>query len=206
MRDVERALTRSAQRGGVAVKERAGRAAARVAMRAHDAGLLDVGYGYVETPFGRMLVAVTPRGLVRVAFKPEVPDEVLEDLSERLSPRVLEAPIAVDGVRRELDEYFEGKRRVFDIPLDWSLSSGFREKVLRATYRIPYGGVSSYREMAERAGNARASRAAGSALATNPIPIVVPCHRVLRTGGNLGGYGGGLEMKEKLLRMEGVRL
>lgn len=203
MRDVERALARS---GGVAVKQRAGRAAARVALRAHDAGLLDVGYGYADTPFGRMLVAVTPRGLVRVAFKPEAPDEVLEELSERLSPRVLEAPIAIDSVRRELDEYFDGKRRAFDIPLDWSLTSGFRQRVLRATARIPYGGVSSYREMAERAGNARASRAAGSALASNPIPIVVPCHRVLRTGGNLGGYGGGLDMKEALLKMEGVRL
>jgi methylated-DNA-[protein]-cysteine S-methyltransferase len=203
MRDLERELGRS---GAVAVKQRAGRAAAGMALRAYDAGLLDVGYGYTDTPFGRMLVAVTPRGLVRVAFEPEAPDDVLEQLTERLSPRVLEAPIAVDAVRRELDEYFEGKRRAFDIPLDWSLTSGFRRKVLRATARIPYGGVSSYREMAERAGNARASRAAGSALATNPIPIVVPCHRVLRTGGNLGGYGGGLAMKEALLKMEGVRL
>jgi methylated-DNA-[protein]-cysteine S-methyltransferase len=203
MKDLERALARS---GGVAVKQRAGRAAARMALRAHDAGLLDVGYGYADTPFGRMLVAVTPRGLVRVAFEPEAPDDVLEELTERLSPRVLEAPIAVDAVRRELDEYFDGKRRVFDIPLDWSLTTGFRRKVLRATARIPYGGVSSYREMAGRAGNGRASRAAGSALATNPIPIVVPCHRVLRTGGNLGGYGGGLAMKEALLKMEGIRL
>jgi methylated-DNA-[protein]-cysteine S-methyltransferase len=203
MKDLERALGRS---GGVAVKQRAGRAAAGIALRAHDAGLLDVGYGYADTPFGRMLVAVTPRGLVRVALKPETPDDVLEELTDRLSPRVLEAPIAVDAVRRELDEYFEGKRRVFDIPLDWSLTTGFRRKVLRATARIPYGGVSSYREMAERAGNGRASRAAGTALATNPIPIVVPCHRVLRTGGNLGGYGGGLAMKEALLKMEGVRL
>lgn len=203
MKDLERALARS---GGVAVKQRAASAAARVAPRAYDAGLLDVGYGYTDTPFGRMLVAVTPRGLVRVALKPEAPDDVLEELSDRLSPRILEAPIAIDAVRRELDEYFDGKRRAFDVPLDWSLISGFKLRVLRATARIPYGGVSSYREMAERAGNPRASRAVGNALGTNPIPIVVPCHRVLRTGGNIGGYGGGLPMKEALLRMEGVRL
>lgn len=201
MRDLERALT-----AGVAVKQRAGHAAARMAARARDAGLLDVGYGYADTPFGRMLVAVTPRGLVRVAMRPETSDDVLEELSARISPRVLEAPIAVDGVRRELDEYFEGKRRSFDVPLDWSLTAGFRQKVLRATAKIPYGGISSYREMATRAGNPRASRAAGTALATNPIPIVVPCHRVLRTGGHLGGYGGGLDMKQALLRMEGVQL
>ena len=200
---IEETLARASR---AAVKLHAGRAATRVAQRARDAGLLDVGYGYADTPFGRMLVAVTPRGLVRVAMRPEAPDEVLQELADRISPRVLEAPIAIDGVRRELDEYFDGKRRAFDIPLDWALSSGFREKVLRATARIPYGGISSYREMATRAGNPRASRAAGSALATNPIPIVVPCHRVLRTGGNLGGYGGGLPMKEALLKMEGVRL
>lgn len=199
-------LRELARSGGVAVKERAARAAAHVPRRAADAGLLDVGYGYVDTPFGRMLVAVTPRGLVRVAFQPEEPDHVLEDLADRISPRVLEAPIAVDAVRRELDEYFDGKRRAFDIPLDWTLTSGFRQKVLRATARIPYGGVSSYLQMATRAGNPRASRAAGTALATNPIPIVVPCHRVLRTGGHLGGYGGGLEMKAELLRLEGVQL
>jgi methylated-DNA-[protein]-cysteine S-methyltransferase len=177
-----------------------------MAARAADDGLLDVGYGFVDTPFGQMLVAVTPRGLVRVAFRPESPDEVLEELAARVSPRVLEADAAIDAAHRELDEYFEGRRRTFDLALDWTLSTGFREKDLRATAKIPYGGVSTYREMATRAGNARASRAAGTALATNPIPIVVPCHRVLRTGGNLGGYGGGLDMKESLLRMEGVLL
>ena len=200
---VEELLTRSSR---AAVKLHAGRVAGRVVESARDAGLLDVGYGYTDTPFGRMLIAVTPKGLVRVAMRSEDAEEVLQELSDRLSPRVLEAPIAVDAVRRELDEYFDGKRRAFDIPVDWSLSHGFREKVLRATARIPYGGVSSYQQMAARAGNPRASRAAGSALATNPIPIVVPCHRVLRTGGNLGGYGGGLPMKEALLKMEGVTL
>jgi methylated-DNA-[protein]-cysteine S-methyltransferase len=203
MMDAERALRRG---GGVAVKPRAARASARMVVRAYDAGMLDVGYGFADTPFGPMLVAVTPRGLVRVAFRPENPDEVLEELSARLSPRVLEAPIAIEGIRRELDEYFEGKRRTFDVPLDWSLTAGFKQRVLRATAQIPYGGISSYQEMAARAGNSRASRAAGNALGTNPIPIVVPCHRVLRTGGNLGGYGGGLDMKEALLKMEGVRL
>jgi methylated-DNA-[protein]-cysteine S-methyltransferase len=203
MTEVTKTLERAAR---AAVEAHAARAAERVVNRAHDAGLLDVGYGYADSPFGRILVAVTPRGLVRVGLHAEAPDEVLQELADRLSPRVLEAPIAVEGVRRELDEYFDGKRRVFDVPLDWSLSSGFRERVLRATATIPYGGVSSYRQMAVRAGNPRAARAAGTALATNPIPIVVPCHRVLRTGGTLGGYGGGLPMKEALLQMEGARL
>ncbi len=203
MIDLERALKRP---GGAAVKERAAQAAAGVVSRASRDGLLDVGYGLIDTPYGPMLVAVTPRGLVRVAFRPEEPDAVLDELAARVSPRVLEAPAAIDAVHRELDEYFDGKRRAFGVTVDWTLTTGFREKVLRATARIPYGGVSSYREMATRAGNPRASRAAGTALATNPIPIVVPCHRVLRTGGHLGGYGGGLAMKEALLRMEGVRL
>ena len=130
---------------------------------------------------------------------------MLEELTERLSPRVLEAPIAVDAVD-ESSTSTSTEAASVRYPVGLVVDDGFRRKVLRATARIPYGGVSSYREMAERAGNGRASRAAGTALATNPIPIVVPCHRVLRTGGNLGGYGGGLAMKEALLKMEGVRL
>jgi methylated-DNA-[protein]-cysteine S-methyltransferase len=117
---------------------------------------------------------------------------------------VLEAPARLDDVRRELDEYFSGRRTSFDVPLDWSLSSGFTRRVLRATARVPYGEVSTYRAMATRAGNSKAVRAAGNALGANPIPIVVPCHRILRTGGSLGGYGGGLERKEFLLRLEGA--
>jgi methylated-DNA-[protein]-cysteine S-methyltransferase len=117
---------------------------------------------------------------------------------------VLEAPSRLDAVRRELDEYFSGRRLEFDLPIDWSLTAGFTQRVLRATARIPYGSVSTYREMASAAGNARAVRAAGNALGANPIPIVVPCHRILRTGGALGGYGGGLPRKEFLLRLEGA--
>jgi methylated-DNA-[protein]-cysteine S-methyltransferase len=119
---------------------------------------------------------------------------------------VLSAPKRLDPVRKQLDEYFAGRRHDFDVPLDWQLTHGFAQRVLRATARIPYGRVSSYREMAHKAGNVRATRAAGNALGSNPIPIVVPCHRVLRTGGSLGGYGGGLPMKEALLRMEGALL
>jgi methylated-DNA-[protein]-cysteine S-methyltransferase len=171
---------------------------------AAQAGVLDVAYAGVDTPFGRLLVAATPRGLVHVSF-PELPsDAVLEGLAERLSPRILEAPERLDEVRRELDEYFEGKRRRFNLPLDWSLTRGFRRSVLRATARIDYGQVRSYAEIAERAGSPRAVRAAGNALGSNPIPVVVPCHRVVRTGGALGGYGGGLERKEYLLRLEGA--
>ena len=131
---------------------------------------------------------------------------MLDDLAHRLSPRVLEAPTRLDDVRRQLDEYFAGRRRHFDLTLDWSLTTGFRRRVLRTTARIPYGEVSTYGRVAARAGNGRAARAAGSALGSNPIPIVVPCHRVVRTGGNLGGYGGGLDVKEWLLRLEGALL
>lgn len=199
MSDIERALR------GAAVRRRgeASAAAAQLAARAAREGLLDVAYAIVDSPYGRLLVATTPRGLVRVAFRPEV-DEAVDELAHRVSPRVLEAPARLERVRRELDEYFEGRRRRFDLPLDWRLSRGFSQKVLRATARIPYGAVSSYRDVARRAGNPRASRAAGNALHSNPIPIVVPCHRVLRTGGDLGGYGGGVRMKESLLRLEGA--
>jgi methylated-DNA-[protein]-cysteine S-methyltransferase len=141
---------------------------------------------------------------VRIAFGAGFnADEVVEDLSERISPRVLEVPSYFDGVRRELDEYFEGRRTSFDLPLDWQLTRGFARQVLRRTAKIPYGEVSTYQRMAAAAGSPRAYRAAGNALGANPIPIVVPCHRVLHSGGGLGGYGGGLERKEFLLRLEG---
>ena len=129
---------------------------------------------------------------------------MLESLAERISPRLLEAPARLDPVRRELDEYFAGRRREFDLPLDWRLTGGFTRKVLRETARIPFGETRSYMQMAASAGSPRAHRAAGSALGANPIPIVVPCHRVLRSGGGLGGYGGGLEVKRELLRLEGA--
>jgi methylated-DNA-[protein]-cysteine S-methyltransferase len=174
--------------------------------RAEAEGLVDVAYTETDTPVGRLLVAATPRGLVRVSFHGERRDDVLGDLAERLSPRVLEVPARLDDVRRELDEYFEGRRRDFDVPLDWSLTaSAFRRRVLERTAKIPYGATASYRDVASAAGNDRAVRAAGSALGSNPIPIVVPCHRVLRSGGSLGGYAGGLERKRFLLDLEAGR-
>src|SRR3954452_23405592 len=178
-----------------------------VADRAADEGLLDVAYTSVDSPLGPLVVAATPKGLVRVSYTEFCgEDGVLEDLARRVSPRVLEAPARLDAVRRELDEYFEGRRQDFDTPIDWSYLAGFTREVLRATARIGFGEVSSYAGVAEAAGSPRAVRAAGNALGANPMPVIVPCHRVLRTGGSLGGYTGGLERKEFLLRLEGTLL
>jgi methylated-DNA-[protein]-cysteine S-methyltransferase len=177
---------------------------ARVAAAAEAEGLLDIAYARADSPVGDLLLAATPRGLVRVSFGTEDGDEVLSRLASDISPRVLESPARLDEARRELDEYFAGRRREFALPLDWRLSSGFRRRVLRATARIPFGETATYSGMARAAGSPRAHRAAGTALGANPLPIVVPCHRVLRAGGALGGYGGGLPAKETLLRLEGV--
>ena len=177
---------------------------ARFAERAAADRLLDVAYTVTDSPFGPLTLAATRRGIVTVGLPNLGTDAVLDRLAQRISPRVLEAPAGFDEARRELELYFEGRLREFDLPLDWQLTAGFRRKVLRATAGIPYGETRSYTEMADRAGNARAQRAAGSALGSNPIPIIVPCHRVLRSGGALGGYGGGLPMKERLLELEGV--
>jgi methylated-DNA-[protein]-cysteine S-methyltransferase len=176
----------------------------RLSARAAEENMLDVAYATMDSPFGALLLASTPRGLVRVGLPNQDADELLVDLATRVSPRVLEAPAQLDEARRELDLYFEGKLTEFDLPLDWRLSKDFRRKVLRAIARIPYGQTRSYTQMATSAGNVRAVRAAGTACGSNPIPVVVPCHRVLRSGGALGGYGGGLPMKEALLRLEGV--
>lgn len=170
--------------------------------RAAAEGLLDVAYANVDSPFGPLLIATTPRGLVKVSLPNYDPRETLEDLAARISPRVLEAPARLDDVRRQLDRYFEGRLREFDLPLDWRLTDGFRKRAQQAIARIPYGRTRSYTQIAASAGNERAVRAAGTACGSNPIPIVVPCHRVLRSGGALGGYGGGLPMKEALLEME----
>ena len=178
--------------------------AVRFADRAEGEGLLDVAYAETDSPFGRVLLAATPRGLVKLALPNQDREQVLEDLAGKVSPRILEQPARLDEVRRELDLYFEGKLHEFDLPLDWQLSEGFRRRVLRSIARIPYGQTATYTDMAKRAGSERAVRAAGSACGANPIPIVVPCHRVLRVGGALGGYGGGVEMKEGLLKLEGV--
>jgi methylated-DNA-[protein]-cysteine S-methyltransferase len=172
--------------------------------RAEREGLLDVAYAEVDTPVGRLLLAATPRGLVRVSFPVETPEQVLEQLAATVSPRILESPAQLDAARRELDRYFEGRLRDFEVPLDWQLTRGFYRKVLRATARIPYGKTRSYGKMAKSAGSPRAVRATGTALGSNPLPIIVPCHRVLRTGGALGGYGGGLETKQTLLELEGA--
>jgi methylated-DNA-[protein]-cysteine S-methyltransferase len=172
--------------------------------RAAAEGLLDVAYATTDSPFGPLLLATTPKGLVKVGLPNYDSDETLEDLAARVSPRVMEAPARLDDARRQLDLYFEGRLHEFDLPLDWQLSKGFRRRALRAIDRIPYGGTRNYTEIARSAGNERAVRAAGTACGSNPIPIVVPCHRVLRSSGGLGGYGGGLPMKEALLRMEGA--
>jgi methylated-DNA-[protein]-cysteine S-methyltransferase len=196
---IESALRRAASR----VPEPA--AASAVAERAAAEGLLDVAYSTVDSPLGPLMVAATPRGLVRVVYSQFRDDDVvLADLARRVSPRVLEAPGRVDDVRRELDEYFEGRRTEFDLPLDWALTRGFTTEVLRATAAVGFGQTTTYAEVANAAGSPRAVRAAGNSLGSNPMPIVVPCHRVLRTGGGLGGYTGGLQRKEFLLRLEGV--
>jgi methylated-DNA-[protein]-cysteine S-methyltransferase len=179
-------------------------ASARLAERAGADGLLDVAYATADTPVGPLLVATTPRGLVRAAYPRERPDDVLAELARDVSPRVLESPRELDPVRRELDEHFEGRRRGFDLAIDWRLSHGFRCEALKALVGVRYGATITYSELAQRAGSPRAHRAAGSACGSNPIPIVVPCHRVVRAGGGLGGYGGGVEVKEYLLELEGA--
>jgi len=176
----------------------------RFTARAEAEDLLDVAYARVDSPFGPLLLAATPRGLVRVSLPGYDPEEALADLATRVSPRVLEAPERLDEARRELDLYFDGKLTEFELAIDWQLTGGFRKRVQQAIARIPYGKTRSYTEMARSAGNERAVRAAGTACGSNPIPIVVPCHRVLRSGGALGGYGGGLPMKEGLLKLEGI--
>jgi methylated-DNA-[protein]-cysteine S-methyltransferase len=193
-----------------ALQEAAGRlpeptATSFLADRAEADGLLDVAYATVDSPLGPLMVALTPRGLVRLTYSQfRDDDEVLADLARRVSPRVLEAPARLDGVRRELDEYFEGDRTEFEVPIDWTLTRGFTTEVLRATAAVGFGDTTTYAEVAGAAGSPRAVRAAGNSLGSNPMPIVVPCHRVLRSGGGLGGYTGGVERKEFLLRLEGV--
>jgi methylated-DNA-[protein]-cysteine S-methyltransferase len=197
--DIEDALRRAAPR-----RADSAAAAARFTERAGAEGLVDVAYARVDSPLGPLLAASTERGIVTLSylgFREE--DDVLARLARDLSPRVLEAPARLDRVRRELDEYFEGERRSFDLDVDWSLVDGFQRRVLAATAAIPFGGHASYGEVAERAGNPRAYRAAGTALGRNPIPIVIPCHRVWAAGGKLGGYTGGLDRKRALLELEG---
>ena len=179
-------------------------AASMLAQRATEAGLADVAYGWLDSPLGKLIVAVTPRGLVRIAYEREAEEEVLRELAEGVSPRVLRAPQRTDVARRELEGYFAGTLRAFDLPIDWTLVHGFALGVLRATARVPFGHVATYGEMAASAGSPRAARAAGNALHINPIPIVVPCHRIVPASGGIGGYGGGEDRKKFLLELEGA--
>jgi methylated-DNA-[protein]-cysteine S-methyltransferase len=177
---------------------------ARLADQAVADGLLDVAYRTMESPLGSLLLAATPAGLVRVAFEGENHDDVLLELSKAISPRILRSSRGVDDVARQLDEYFAGRRRVFEVPVDLQLSKGFRRAVLTHLLDIPYGVTESYTVVARSAGNPGAVRAAGSACATNPIPLVVPCHRVVRSDGTFGQYRGGTEAKHLLLALEGT--
>lgn len=177
--------------------------AERFRERAEAAGLVDVAMTTMDSPIGTLLLLATSRGVVRISFEHEQRDEVLGEVAANLSPRILEAPRRLDPLRRELDRYFRGRLRDFDVPIDWSLAGPFARKVLRRTSRIPYGSVASYGDVAHDVGNPRGARAVGNALGSNPIPVVVPCHRVVRTGGALGGYGGGLDRKRWLLDLEG---
>jgi methylated-DNA-[protein]-cysteine S-methyltransferase len=174
---------------------------ARLEREAAAAGLLDVAYRLLDSPVGQLLLATTPAGLVRVAFSADH-ERVLSTLAERISPRILHSPKALDEVSGELDAYFAGRRTTFDVPLDRRLSHGFLGQVQHALSDIPFGTTVSYGQLADRAGNPRAVRAVGTACATNPLPIVVPCHRVLRSDGSLGGYAGGIEAKRLLLDLE----
>lgn len=195
----------AALRGAPDVAEAAAAAMDRALGVARAQGLIDVSYAIEPSPVGDLLVAVTPRGLVTLAYNAhEREDALLDELARKISPRVLEAPAALDDVRRELDEYFDGKRTSFDIPIDWRLHDGFSRRVLRATARIPFGKLLTYQEVAAKAGSPRGYRAAGNALGSNRMPIVVPCHRVVASGGKIGGYTGGPERKRYLLGLEGV--
>jgi methylated-DNA-[protein]-cysteine S-methyltransferase len=174
----------------------------RLVAEADTAGLLDISYRTVDTPVGTLLLAATPVGLIRVAFRREDLEEVLVDLAAKVSPRVLEAPGRLEGTVRQLDEYFAGRRHHFDLPLDLSLSSGFRRRVLGYLPDIAYGQTASYQVVASAVENPRAVRAVGSACATNPLPLVIPCHRVIRSDGLIGSYRGGADMKRQLLELE----
>jgi methylated-DNA-[protein]-cysteine S-methyltransferase len=173
-----------------------------LAARAEAAGVLDVAYRTLDTPVGTLLLAATPRGLVRVAYPAQDHEQVLQALAAGLSPRILNAPGRLDAAARQLDEYFAGRRREFDLPLDFGLAHGFRREVLGLLPGIGYGRTASYAAVAAAAGRPRAVRAVGTACATNPLPVVVPCHRVIRSDGSLGGYAGGPAAKQVLLALE----
>ena len=179
------------------LRARLGEAAARD-------GLLDIAYREIDSPVGSLLLAATEQGLVRVAYDVQDHDQALASLADTVSPRILRAPARLDEVARQLDEYFAGKRRRFDLALDFRLADGFRRSVLRHLPDIGYGHTESYAQVATAAGSPRAVRAVGTACARNPLPVVVPCHRVIRSDGSLGQYAGGAAAKETLLQLEGA--
>jgi len=174
----------------------------RLAAAAQRDGVLDIAYRTVDSPVGPLLLAATDHGLIRVAYAVEDHDAVLQQLADKVSPRVLQAPARLDAVARELDEYFTRDRRTFDVPLDWRLAAGFRAAVLHHLPEIGYGQTASYAAVAALAGSPRAVRAVGTACAKNPLPVVVPCHRVVRSDGGMGGYLGGPAAKRLLLDLE----
>jgi methylated-DNA-[protein]-cysteine S-methyltransferase len=190
----------------VEAERRSRRAAERFRGAAFDQGLVDVAVGTVDSPVGELFVAVTPRGLASISFEGMDRDRLMARFARELSPRVVAEARATDVVRRELDEYFGGARRRFDLPLDRRLMSRFMREVLGATSRVTFGALATYGEIAVRIGHPSAARAVGAALGANPIPIVIPCHRVVGANGKLTGYGGGLPRKEALLRLEGAVL
>jgi methylated-DNA-[protein]-cysteine S-methyltransferase len=178
---------------------------ARLAAEAQRDGVLDVAYRLLDTPVGVLLLAATERGVVRVAYtRGDDGGDVLAGLAAAVSPRILRAPGRLDDVSRQLDEYFAGRRRVFDVPLDFRLARGFRRSVLTHLTDIGYGHTATYAQVAAAAGSPRAVRAAGTACAANPLPVVVPCHRVIRSDGSMGRYAGGEDAKRSLLHLEGV--
>ena len=177
---------------------------ARLAAAADTEGILDVAYRTVDSPVGSLLLAATDAGLIRVAYAAENHDLVLQSLADGVSSRILNAPARLDAAARELDEYFAGQRQAFDLPLDWRLSAGFRSIVLHHLRDISYGQTASYATVARLAGSPKAVRAVGTACATNPLPVIVPCHRVVKSDGTLGGYLGGVEAKRTLLTLEGA--
>lgn len=189
---------------GSAPRPGAAAAIARFAERAGREGLIEVAYATVPSPHGDVLVAGTGDGVVRIGLPNIDLDEALTELAWEVGPRVIESPAELDDARRELDRYFDGRLDRFTVPLDRRLMSGFQVEVLAATSAIPYGETRSYAEVAAEAGRPRAHRAAGTALARNPIPLIVPCHRVLRSGGEIGSYGGGPGLKRALLELEGA--
>lgn len=197
-------LTHELTRGFPGVPDGLRRLRGRLAVAAERGGILDVAYRTLDSPVGPLLLAATEAGLVRVAYASEDHDVVLQALADRISPRILSAPGRLDGAARELSEYFAGQRHTFDLPLDWQLTTGFRRQVLGRLPEIGYGHTASYAAVAQLAGNPKAIRAAATACATNPLPVVIPCHRVIHADGRVGQYLGGPEAKRTLLALEAL--